>query len=84
MQSVIINGVRSTTVDLTTGVPQGLVLGPVLFLVYIIPLRSVIRCHPGVAIMAVPMTASCTPSSALDNYRRVLQQLEMYVEEVRV
>ena len=47
-QSVIINGVRSTTVDLSTGVPQGSVLGPLLFLVYAIPLRSVIGRHPGV------------------------------------
>ena len=62
-QSVIINGVQSTTVDLSIGVPQGLVLGPLLFLVYVIPLRSVIGHHPGVRHHGyMPMTTSCTPS----------------------
>ena len=44
-QSVLINGVKSKTVPLSCGVPQGSVLGPILFTIYPLPLGDIIRKH---------------------------------------
>ena len=44
-QCVTINGTRSNPKLLKCGVPQGSVLGPLLFLVYVSPLGNVIRKH---------------------------------------
>ena len=44
-QSVLINGVKSKTVPLSCGLPQGSVLGPILFTIYLLPLGDIIRKH---------------------------------------
>ena len=44
-QSVLINGVKSKMVPLSCGVPQGSVLGPILFTIYLLPLGDIIRKH---------------------------------------
>ena len=44
-QSVKINGFELTKRPLNTGVPQGSVLGPLLFTLYTAPLSSLIRAH---------------------------------------
>ena len=44
-QSVVIDGVSSEDRVLDCGVPQGLVLGPILFNIYILPLADLIRKH---------------------------------------
>ena len=44
-QSVFVNGARSELVKLSCGVPQGSVLGPVLFTLYTAPLSNIIDKH---------------------------------------
>jgi hypothetical protein len=44
-QAVNINGVKSTSHILTYGVPQGSVMGPYMYVAYVLPLGDILRKH---------------------------------------
>ena len=45
LQFVLVNDCRSTQCSLERGVPQGSVLGPLLYLLYTSPIADIIKFH---------------------------------------
>ena len=45
MQFVALGSARSSSLPLNCGIPQGLVLGPILYLLYVDPLGDIMKHH---------------------------------------
>jgi hypothetical protein len=83
---VVINGKFSEMFNLSIGVPQGSVLGPLLFSVYILPLYDVILKH-GVNHHGYADDRQLYKHFQMKNtgeYHRALATMEMCIEDVRL
>jgi len=81
-QSVAAAGVVSTPLGIATGVPQGSVLGPILFNVYLSRLHEVIHPH-GVSHVIYADDIQLYASASLTNLAATINRLEACVQDVK-
>ena len=81
-QSVIIGDSSSSTADMNCGIPQGSVLGPILFAMYTASLGDIIRAH-GVKYMFYADDTQLYISVAPRNHREAATKIEACVNDVR-
>ena len=81
-QAVLINNMRSAEQTLEFGVPQGSVLGPILFILYTSPLSNLIESHAVSHAMYADDTQVGHAKSA-PHYNELVQTLQECVTEIK-
>jgi hypothetical protein len=82
-QAVLINGVRSDAKLVTCGVPQGSVLGPLLFCIYLTGLNEVIRPF-GVDYILYADDLQLFTSTTITDIRSASQRMESCIHVVEL
>ena len=81
-QTVCINGKYSESQDICQGVPQGSVLGPILFCLYVQPVSSVINRHP-VSLMQYADDTQLYSSFDVSNASSAVRNIETCINDVK-
>jgi retron-type reverse transcriptase len=81
-QNVVVNGLKSESSKLQFGVPQGSVLGPVLFLLYMSPLFDIVKLH-NIGHHAFADDNQLYKDSSVSNIHASLHSMEHCVSAVK-
>jgi exonuclease III len=82
IQSVIINGTESDIWNILFGVPQGSVLGPILFIIYTSPLGDILR-HHGITFHCYADDTQMYLSFNIDSTKEAIDKMESCIRDVR-
>ena len=83
-QSIVARDVASSPKPLEYGVPQGTVLGPLLFSLYFAPLEDVIKAHGINDMMFADDTQLYLSINCITNRTGILTKLELCVSDILI
>jgi exonuclease III len=83
IQSVVINGSESDFWNILFGVPQGSVLGPILFIIYTSPLGDILR-HHGIMFHLYADDTQLYLSFNIDQAEKAFEKMEACINDVRI
>ena len=82
IQAVVIDGIESEIWNILFGVPQGSVLGPILFIIYTSPLGDILR-HHGISYHFYADDTQLYVSFDLESFDESISKLENCISDIR-